>query len=159
MDIHQPANSIWNGAFWRGTRTWKKASFNTFNCLLGCSIGDFGMIIYLQAKHPEVGIAMQMVLAIVAGLCTSVMLETLILRFRENFSWKQAAGTALGMSMISMIGMEIAMNTTDFLITGGEAAFRDPTYWAAFGVALIAGFMAPLPYNFYRLKKHQKHCH
>jgi len=56
------------------------------------------------------------------------------------------------MSFISMIGMEIAMNTSDFIITRGKAAFDDPMYRMALVVALVAGFIAPLPYNYYKLK-------
>ena len=58
------------------------------------------------------------------------------------------------MSFISMVGMEIAMNTTDFIFTGGKAAFDDPIYWTALVIALIAGFIAPLPYNYYKLAKY-----
>ena len=100
-----------------------------------------------------------MILAIIAGLMTSIALETVILKVREKFNWSFALKTAFGMSFISMVGMEIAMNTTDFVITGGKAAFEDPMYWAALLIALIAGFLAPLPYNYYKLKKFDKACH
>jgi len=36
--------------FWNDQSIWKRSGFNTLNCLIGCSIGDFGMIIYLQAS-------------------------------------------------------------------------------------------------------------
>lgn len=145
--------------FWRDAKLWKRASFNTLNCLIGCSIGDFGMIIYLQAYHPEVSMVWQMILAIIAGLTTSIALETVILKVREKFNWRFALKTAFGMSFISMVGMEIAMNTTDFMITGGKAAFEDPMYWTALVIAMIAGFIAPLPYNYYKLRKFNKACH
>ena len=147
------------GISWSNFKNWKKASFNTLNCLIGCSIGDFGMIIYLQAFHPGTTMITQMILAIIAGLMTSISLETLILKVRENFDWKSAFQTAIGMSFISMVGMEIAMNITDFAITGGKAAFEDPMYWTALLIAMIAGFIAPLPYNYYRLEKYQMSCH
>lgn len=145
--------------FWENRRTWKRASFNTLNCLIGCSIGDFGMIIYLQAYHPSTSIFWQMTLAIIAGLITSIALETIILKSREEFGWWDALKTAFGMSFISMIGMEIAMNTTDFMITGAKADFSDPIYWLALLAALVAGFIAPLPYNYYKLEKFKKACH
>jgi len=63
------------------------------------------------------------------------------------------------MSFISMIGMEIAMNTTDFMMTGGKAAFNTTDYWMALVPAMIAGFLFPLPYNYYKLQKHRKLCH
>ena len=146
-------------SFWKDLPKWKRASFNTFNCLLGCSIGDFGMIIFLQAYYPQVSVATQMVLAIIAGLCTSIILEAIIMKVRESFSWKEAFQTAFSMSFISMIAMEIAMNTTDFLITGASATFEDPMYWAAFGIAAISGFLAPLPYNYFKIKKYNQACH
>jgi len=145
--------------FWSNKNLWMRASFNTLNCLIGCSIGDFGMIIFLQAYYPNTSMLVQMILAVIAGLITSIMLETSILKFREHFNWQLALKTAFGMSFISMVGMEIAMNTTDFIITGGKAAFEDPMYWFALVVALIAGFIAPLPYNYYKLKKFKQACH
>ncbi len=145
--------------FWKNPTNWKRASFNTLNCLIGCSIGDFGMIIFLQAYYPETSMLWQMVLAIIAGLTTSVALESSILRVREQFNWSLAFKTALSMSFISMIGMEIAMNTTDFMITGGKANFNTIMYWMALIPAMIAGFILPLPYNYYKLQKFNKACH
>ena len=147
------------GGFWSDTLKWKRASFNTLNCLIGCSIGDFGMVFFLQAYYPSTPMIWQMVLAIIAGLCTSIMLETVILKTREHFSWSFALKTAFGMSFLSMVAMEIAMTSTDFMITGGKAAFDDPTYWLALIPALIVGFLTPLPYNYYKLKKFNQACH
>ena len=146
-------------SFWRNRINWKRASFNTVNCLIGCSIGDFGMIIFLQAYYPGTPMFLQMILAIIAGLTTSIALESTILRVREKFNWPLALKTAFSMSFISMIGMEIAMNTTDFMMTGGKAAFNTPDYWLALIPAMIAGFLLPLPYNYYKLQKHGKSCH
>ncbi|MEO9485080.1 MAG: DUF4396 domain-containing protein [Ekhidna sp.] len=145
--------------FWSDKTKWNRASFNTLNCLIGCSIGDFGMVFFLQAYYPSTPIMWQMILAIVAGLCTSIILETIILKSREHFSWSFALKTAFGMSFISMVAMEIAMTSTDFMITGGKAAFDDPAYWLALIPALIVGFITPLPYNYYKLKKFNQACH
>lgn len=145
--------------FWADASVWKRSSFNTLNCLIGCSIGDFGMILYLQAYHPRAGMVTQMVFATIAGLCTSVALETVLLRVREKFPLGTALRTAFSMSFLSMVAMEFAMNTTDFMITGGKAAFDQPSYWLALGAALAAGYAVPLPYNYYKLKKFNKACH
>lgn len=147
------------GGFWSDRSKWNRASFNTLNCLIGCSIGDFGMVFFLQAFYPSTPIMWQMVLAIIAGLCTSILLETIILKTREHFSWSFALKTAFGMSFISMVAMELAMTSTDFMITGGKAAFDDPTYWLALIPALVVGFLTPLPYNYYKLKKFNQACH
>ena len=153
-EINIPAN-----AFWRDKKNWRRASFNTLNCLIGCSIGDFGAIIFIQAYYPETPMILQMILAVIAGLLTSVALESTILRIREKFIWPLALKTALSMSFISMVGMEIAMNLSDFMITGGKAAFNTTGYWLALFPAMIAGFLLPLPYNYYKLRKHGKACH
>jgi len=146
-------------SFWRDTNVWQRASLNTLNCLVGCSIGDFAAVIFLQRFYPDTLMSVQMILATVAGLITSVSMETILLKYRENFAWSTALQTALSMSFISMIAMELVMNATDFMITGGKAAFGNPLYWTALGVAMIAGFLAPLPYNYYKLKKFNKACH
>jgi copper chaperone CopZ len=145
--------------FWQDRKVWSRASLNTLNCLIGCSIGDFGMIIYLQAFYPNTSMIMQTILATIAGLMTSVLLETILLHSREKFSWAFAFQTAISMSFLSMVAMELAMNATDFMITGGKASFDNPMYWTALIIALVAGFLAPLPYNYYKLKKFNKACH
>jgi copper chaperone CopZ len=146
-------------SFWADQKIWGRAGFNTLNCLIGCSVGDFGMIIFLQAFYPNTGMMTQMVLATIAGLCTSILLETILLRVREKFNWTLALQTAFSMSFISMVAMELAMNTSDFMMTGGKAAFGNPMYWIALAVSLVVGFLAPLPYNYYKLKKYNKACH
>ena len=137
---------------WRCRGTWRRASRNTAWCLLGCSIGDFGTIAFFQftaIPWPTLAI---MALAIVNGLATSILLETAIL-------WRQmgpraALRTAAGMSLISMIGMETAMNAADVFLTGGAML----TWWVL-PVMLAVGFVTPLPYNYWRLKAHGKACH
>ena len=69
-------------------------------------------------------------------------------------SFKEALTTALGMSLISMISMEVAMNLTDYLITGGAVLNL-----TVIPIMLLAGFITPLPYNYWRLKKYNKNCH
>lgn len=147
-------------SFWSNSNNWKRASFNTLNCLIGCSIGDFGTIIYLQYNHPEMSMWLMMGLAIVAGLTTSIILETIILKVREGFAWTLALTTAFSMSFISMLAMEISENMTDYFLTGGgNIPLSEPFYWLALGIALVAGFVVPLPYNYYKLQKYGISCH
>jgi len=94
-----------------------------------------------------------MILAIINGLVTSIILETIIL-IRQNLSFNKAFDTAIGMSFISMLAMEIAMNVTDYLLTGGAIL----TWWVV-PLALVVGFLTPWPYNYWRLQKHGKSCH
>ena len=136
---------------WTDQSTWKKASINTLWCLLGCSIGDFGTIFFFQITEiafPMMGI---MTLAIINGLTTSVMLETYILSRQMDLN--HAFRTAMGMSFISMVGMEIAMNTVDVVFAGGVLM------WSVIPFMLLAGFLTPLPYNYFRLKKYDESCH
>ena len=84
---------------WKHKETWKVSAKNTFWCLLGCAIGDFGTILFFQLfqiPFPLLGI---MVLAIINGLITSIILETIIL-IRQNFSFINALKTASGLSLI-----------------------------------------------------------
>ena len=138
---------------WSCKHTWKRSAKNTMWCVIGCSIGDFGTILFFQLTQtpfPLIGI---MILAIINGLITSIVLETFIL-IRQNFSFINALKTASGMSLISMISMEVAMNLTDFLLTGGATL----TWWVI-PIMLIVGFLTPWPYNYWRLKKFGIACH
>ena len=138
---------------WSCKQTWSRSAKNTAWCLLGCSIGDFGTILFFQlAKIPFPVLAI-MTLAIINGIITCIILETIIL-LRQNFSFKLAFRTAVGMSLISMISMEIAMNLTDYLLTGGAIL----TWWVV-PIMLAVGFVTPWPYNYWRLKKFNEACH
>ena len=138
---------------WSCKHTWKRSAKNTAWCLLGCSIGDFGTILFFQLTKipfPVLGI---MTLAIINGLITSIILETIIL-MRQNFDFKKAFNTAIGMSFISMISMEVAMNLTDYFLTGGAIL----TWWVV-PIMLAVGFVTPWPYNYWRVKKFNQACH
>ena len=137
---------------WKCKKTWKQAKINTLWCLLGCSIGDFGTIYYFQKIDHSWSNFEVMGLAIVNGLLTSIILETIILLKQMDFV--SSLKTALGMSFISMVAMEIAMNATDILLTGGAML----TWWVM-PIMLLAGFYTPLPYNYWRLKKYNVSCH
>ena len=138
---------------WNCKHTWRRSAKNTAWCLLGCAIGDFGTILFFQITKipfPFLGI---MILAIINGLITSIILETVIL-LRQNFKFSNALKTALGMSFISMISMEVSMNLTDYFLTGGAIL----TWWVV-PIMLIVGFLTPWPYNYWRLKKFNISCH
>ena len=138
---------------WSCKHTWKRSAKNTAWCLLGCAIGDLGTILFFQLtkiSFPVLGI---MTLAIINGLITSIILETIIL-LRQNLDFSKAFKTALGMSFISMVSMEIAMNLTDVILTGGAIL-----NWWVVPIMLLVGFLTPWPYNYWRLKKYNIACH
>ena len=137
---------------WKCRHTWQRSAKNTLWCLLGCSIGDFGTILYFQLSAISWPTLLIMVLAIINGLITSIALETIILFRQMNI--KQAFQTAIGMSFISMISMEVSMNAVDWIIVGGAEIV-----WWIIPFMLIAGFLTPWPYNYWRLKKFNLACH
>ena len=138
---------------WRCKHTWKKSAKNTAWCLLGCSIGDFGTILFFQISQIPFPVLAIMTLAIINGLITSIILETAVL-LRQKFSLSNAIQTAFGMSFISMISMEAAMNFTDYILTGGAVL----NFWVV-PIMLVVGFLTPWPYNYYKLKKFNIACH
>ncbi len=136
---------------WTDRPVWRQAGINTGWCLLGCSIGDFGTILFFQVSgipFPTWGI---MTLAIINGLLTSIALETFILS--RQMELRTAFRTAIGMSMISMVSMEAAMNLADYLLTGGATL----TWWVV-PIMLFVGWLTPLPYNYWRLKALGRGC-
>ena len=138
---------------WSSKKTWSQSAKNTAWCLLGCSIGDFGTILFFQLTKIPFPVLAIMILAIINGLITSIILETLIL-IRQNINFSNAFKTAIGMSFISMISMEITMNLTDYFLTGGAIL-----NWWVIPVMLGVGFLTPWPYNYWRLKKFEISCH
>ena len=135
----------------------KRSAKNTAWCLFGCAIGDLGTILVFQFSYAPQGIPsnlwlMVWGLAMCMGIITSIILETVIL-------WKQLGGkrafrTAVGMSLISMVLMELAMNLADFGMMGEPAISPK-----VLPVTLGAGFLAAWPYNYWRLRKFGKCCH
>jgi len=138
---------------WSCKHTWSRSAKNTSWCLLGCSIGDFGTIFFFQLTQIPFPVLAIMTLAIINGIITSIILETILL-LKQNFTFKNAFKTAVGMSLISMISMEAAMNLTDYLLTGGAML----TWWVV-PIMLAVGFVTPWPYNYWRLKKFNQACH
>tara|TARA_Y100001970_G_C14114965_1_gene793039 strand:+ start:498 stop:950 length:453 start_codon:yes stop_codon:yes gene_type:complete len=137
---------------WYCKKTWKRSCINTLWCLLGCSIGDFGTIFFFQITNSNLPTLLIMILAIINGIITSIILETIVLL--RTMKLKDSFYTALGMSLISMVSMEISMNLVDFIIVG-KAALT----FQVIPLMLLAGFLTPLPYNYWRLKKYNISCH
>ena len=141
---------------WRDGSVWRQSAHNTKWCLIGCSIGDFGTIAAFQfiPYLDALGWSTMsiMMLAMFNGIMTSIALETFILS--TQMALKEAFRVAIGMSLISMISMEAAMNITDVILTGGAML----TWWVI-PIMLLAGFITPWPYNYWRLKKYGLACH
>ncbi|KAF9973663.1 hypothetical protein BGZ73_003101 [Actinomortierella ambigua] len=149
-------------AFWSDLSSWQVASVNTFRCLVGCTLGDFGMLFYLQSHHPSMAPTVAMGLAMASGITSSLTLETVLLRYsrKTNLTWPQAFKTAMGMSMISMLTMEAVENAVDFHLMGwNNVDFSNPAFWQAMGLSAFAGWLTPLPWNYWNFKKRGRSCH
>ena len=152
MTISETLKKTKTSFHWRCKHTWKKSAINTLWCLFGCSIGDFGTILFFQLNNIEWTTLNIMILAIINGLITSIILETFILS--KQMQIIEAFKTALNMSFLSMIAMEISMNAVDWVIVGSAKLV-----WWVIPIMLFVGFIVPLPYNYWRLKKYQISCH
>jgi len=146
---------------WNDGDVWRTSAHNTKWCLIGCSIGEFltlGAYSYYDIGSTITSTSsfyyLLLILPLINGLITSVMLETYIMH-EGGMDWGNALSTALGMSFISMLMMEIAMEITDLLFTGGELGMNP----IAIPFMLLVGFLTPWPYNYWRLKKYGKACH
>ena len=146
---------------WKDGSIWKQSAHNTKWCLIGCSIGEFGTLAYYSYSGITTGLELYSkiwyfyaILPLINGLTTSVMLETVIL-MRGQMDFRNALSTAFGMSFISMLMMEIAMEITDLLFTQGELGLMP----LAIPFMLLVGFLTPWPYNYWRLKKYGASCH
>lgn len=139
---------------WTDKAVWRQSANNTKWCLIGCSIGDFGTIAAFQFVFTETGFSAMMIMALAMfnGIMTSIALETFILL--KQMPMYEAFRVAIGMSLISMLSMEAAMNIVDLVLTGGAKL----TWWVI-APMLIAGFLTPWPYNYWRLKKYGVACH
>jgi len=137
--------------FWLDKKKWITSAYNTFVCLIGCSIGDFGTILYFQFFTNIKSIIIIMPIAIINGILTSILLETILLL--RNMNFRDAIKMATGMSIISMLSMELAMNFTDIMLEGSLIL----TVSSVIPV-LIVGFIVPWPYNYWRLVKYNKSC-
>ncbi len=146
---------------WSDGSVWKQSANNTKWCLIGCSIGEFGTLAYYSYSGLTDDVSLYSnswyffaILPLINGLATSVMLETFLL-IRGQMDFRNALSTAFGMSFISMLMMEIAMEITDLLFTQGELGMNP----IAIPFMLIVGFLTPWPYNYWRLKKYGMACH
>jgi copper chaperone CopZ len=147
-------DGLGDGFSWRDKAIWWQSANNTKWCLIGCSIGDFGTIAAFQFVFTDSGFSAMMIMALAMfnGIMTSIALETFILL--SQMPLYEAFRVAIGMSLISMLSMEAAMNVVDLVLTGGAKL----TWWVI-APMLIAGFLTPWPYNYWRLKKYGVSCH
>ncbi|KAI8575291.1 hypothetical protein K450DRAFT_262451 [Umbelopsis ramanniana AG] len=145
--------------FWSDKTTWQRTRINTLRCLVGCTAGDFSTMWYLQSAYPSMPALTCTAMSMVAGITTSLALETVLLQRSMKVPYTAAFKTAMGMSFVSMLAMETAENVVDWHLTGGQVMLQDPKFWLAAAASAAAGYIVPLPYNYWRLRALGKACH
>ena len=131
-----------------------RSAKNTLGCLIGCAIGDLGAIYLFQTIMPS-SIPSELwttvwIVAMSSGIITSDFGDYYIV---EAIRPIEAFKTAIGMSMISMLLMEIAMNVVDY-----GMMVNQQLHWVFYLILWVPVFWS-WPYNYWRLKKHGKCCH
>ncbi len=137
--------------------TWGGAASATLHCLTGCAIGEFvGLAIGVQ-----LGLGMWQTMALATTLAfTFGYALTLIPFMRRGVSFMAAMKVIWLGETISMTFMEIAINFTDYHMGGMSVdSLADPQFWLAYAVALLAGFLAAWPVNYWLLGRSMKSCH
>ena len=79
---------------WNNKKNWLKSAHNTKWCLIGCAIGDFSTIAYFQHTEHSLSTLQVMIFAMINGLLSSIILETIIL-YRAKFSFVDASKNGL----------------------------------------------------------------
>ncbi|CEJ05117.1 hypothetical protein RMCBS344292_19065 [Rhizopus microsporus] len=150
-----PEPKITSLSFWQDPLVWQRTRVNTLRCLIGCTTGDFATMWYLQMHHPTLSPA----ITTAASMVCCISLETVLLQRTMKVPYPAAFKTAMGMSFVSMLAMELTENVVDWHLMGGQVVLNDPKFWMAAIVSAAAGYVVPLPYNYWRLKALGKSCH
>ncbi len=130
----------------------------TLHCLTGCAIGEIaGLTI---AMWLGLSVVATIVLATTLAYISGFTLGLVPLMRREQTSLLGAFRIIWIGEVISIGVMEFAMNATDYAMGGMHASgFSDPVFWIAMAVAIVAGFLAALPVNWWLLQRNLKNCH
>lgn len=130
----------------------------TMHCLTGCAIGEFvGLAIGVTlGLAPWATMALATLLGFVSGFALG--LRPLI---KQGMSLTEAFKAIWLGEVISISVMEFAMNFTDYHVGGVMApALSSPIFWIGYGAALVAGFLAAWPVNYWMLSRSiKKPCH
>lgn len=135
----------------------KLAISATLHCLLGCGIGEVvGIII---GTYLGWGMLATMIVAIILGFVFGFLLGIIPL-LRKGFSIKNAFKIVFVAEFLSIAVMEAFEVGTQLVIPGVmEAGLIDTIFWLGMFAALIVGFIAAFPVNYYMIKKGVRHQH
>lgn len=132
---------------------------STVHCLTGCAIGEItGLLI---AVILGLSVFSTIVLATLLAYFTGFSLGVLPVMRDQGKTFIQALKLIWLGEVISIGVMEITMNAVDYQVGGmtAESVF-EPVFWYAIVLAMLAGFIAAWPVNWFLLKRGmKKHCH
>ncbi|NKC02302.1 MAG: DUF4396 domain-containing protein [Pseudomonadales bacterium] len=130
----------------------------TLHCLTGCVIGEvtglsIGLLLGLSVWST---IILATSLAYISGFTLGLLP---VMKHKKKSFLEALKMIWLG-EAISIGVMEIVMNAVDYAMGGMQAdSILSPIFWIAIVVAVIAGFLAAWPVNWWLLSKHLKKCH
>ena len=133
----------------------KRLAFKaTLHCVMGCGIGDTaGLIIGIMFGWT---IIPTMILAIILGFAGGYGL-TMIPLLKSGIDWKRATKITVASETASIVVMETAENGVAFLIPGLlVVGILTPLFWVGLPIAIIAGFLAAYPVNYFMISRKLK---
>ena len=106
--------------------------------------------------NPLTTMALETILAFITGMLLAILS---VVKNRKT-TYIVAAKTVWLGEVVSITVMEIAMNAIDYWIGGvGASSIMDLIFWIGLALAILAGYLAALPVNYWLVKKHLKKCH
>lgn len=133
------------------------ATSATIHCLIGCGFGEIiGVVLGIALALSQL---QTMVLAILLGFVFGFALG-LIPLLRAGFSWSRAFKQVLIAEGLSIVVMETAEVLIQVYSPGVmEAGLSSWLFWVGMLAALVAGFIAAYPVNFYLVGRGVRHVH
>ncbi len=139
------------------TSNLKLAASATLHCLLGCGIGE--VVGFIIGTYLGWGMFSTMVLAIVLGFVFGFLLGIIPL-MRKGFGMMAAFKIVFAAEFLSIAALEAFEAGTQLVIPGVmEAGLSDRLFWLGMLAAMIVGFIAAFPVNYYMIKRGVRHQH
>ena len=129
----------------------------TLHCLLGCGIGEvIGIVIGTSIGLTNIN---TLILAVTLGFVVGLIFGIRPL-LKAGFDFKRALKTVLIAEGLSIAVMEATEVLVEVYTPGVmEAGLTSWIFWAGMLLAMIAGFIAAYPINYYLIGKGIRHQH
>jgi len=141
-----------------GTSPLRLASAATLHCLTGCALGELlGLMLGVSLGLSALA---TVVLATLGGFTSGYLLGLWPL-VKRGMSWRSAFAAIWLGETLSIGVMELVMNLVDYHVGGASAgSVLSGRFWLGYALALIAGYLAAWPMNWWLLERHIKApCH